>query len=109
MLFEFLQEGSYVLTYIGNSYFFLSNKYQLIKDTDSVMLALTEETLSECIKEDKKMEWQQEVKSRWFADESEESQKRPGLLKTEAKLNSGIYVGLSSKVIIQERNSFNIN
>jgi hypothetical protein len=62
------------------------------------MLGLTEEKLSDCVKEDRRSEWDRDIKDRWFAGESEESQKTPGLLKTEAKLNSGIYVGLSSKV-----------
>ena len=62
------------------------------------MLGLTEDKLSDCVKEDRKSEWERDISCRWFAGESEESQKTPGLLKSEAELKSGIYVGLSSKV-----------
>ena len=62
-------------------------------DTDSILLALTEESLDDLVKDGKANEWSA-VKKKWFADESPRSQKTPGLLKTEFETTTGRYIAL---------------
>ena len=62
-------------------------------DTDSIMLALVEDSLDDLVKPGKEAEWNQ-IKSKWFADSSPRSQKTPGLLKEEFTTTTGSFVGL---------------
>ena len=73
--------------------------YNLSSDTDSILVALSAEELDDVVKPHMRSAWPQ-VKKRWFADESPEQQKTPGLLKEEFRSTDGHYIGLSSKCYI---------
>ena len=67
------------------------------------MLALTAKDYIDCVKDDLKERWLTEIIPKWFAitgdtAEARYSQKKPGLLKLEAQLTTGLFCGLSSKV-----------
>jgi hypothetical protein len=68
-------------------------------DTDSFLIAMTEETLDQCVKDDMKEKWA-ELKPKWFAGSSMASQKEPGLLKEEAGISRGWFLALSPKCYI---------
>ena len=87
VLREFLVKGKWKMCYA---------------DTDSFMLALTEDSLEECVKENRREEWRSVIIPKWFAwDENDlASQKEPGLLKTEASLSKGWFIALSPKCYI---------
>ena len=63
------------------------------------MFGLTESSFNECVKPELKSKWKNEIEPSWFAGNDERRQKQPGLLKPEATLTNGIFVGLSSKVL----------
>lgn len=63
------------------------------------MLGLSAESLDDLVKDNMRAKWP-EVKKKWFADSTPESQKTPGLLKEEFRSNDGSYVALSSKCYI---------
>ena len=63
------------------------------------MLALTAESLDDVVKDEMRESWPN-IKKRWFADHTPESQKTPGLLKEEFQSNDGFFIGLSSKCYI---------
>jgi len=70
-------------------------------DTDSLMLALTRDSLLECVKPELIQEWNSLILPKWFVDEdSIASQKEPGLLKEEARLTKGMFIALSPKCYI---------
>lgn len=69
-------------------------------DTDSFLIAMTEETLDDCVKDELKDEWHNHVKPRWFAGDTMKSQKEPGLLKEEAGISKGWFLALSPKCYI---------
>lgn len=75
-------------------------------DTDSFMLALTRDTLDECVKGELRQRWEEEIKPRWFVKEKgtrEEllsSAKEPGLLKVEAEIKTGWFIAPSPKCYI---------
>ena len=62
-------------------------------DTDSILLALTEDSLDDLVKPGKEQEWSQ-LKTKWFATETARSQKTPGLLKVEFETSTGRFIGL---------------
>ncbi|CAG5101516.1 Oidioi.mRNA.OKI2018_I69.YSR.g17166.t1.cds [Oikopleura dioica] len=66
-------------------------------DTDSLAYARTRATLKECVKPHLVKMWEEAVEPQWFAGESVESQKEPGLLKEEASIQSGWFLTLSPK------------
>ena len=68
-------------------------------DTDSFLIAMTEETLDLCVKDELKEEWEI-LKPKWFAGETMASQKEPGLLKEEAGISRGWFLALSPKCYI---------
>lgn len=70
-------------------------------DTDSFLLALTEDTLAECVRPELLQKWENEMVPKWFVNDAVfASQKEPGLLKEEASITSGWYIGLSPKCYI---------
>ena len=87
VLREFLKKGTWKLCYA---------------DTDSFMLALTENSLEECVQLERLEEWRTVIVPKWFAwdDNDLASQKEPGLLKTEASLSKGWFIALSPKCYI---------
>jgi hypothetical protein len=69
-------------------------------DTDSFLIAMTEDSLEDCVKDELKEEWINTVKPKWFAGESMASQKEPGLLKEEAGISRGWFLALSPKCYV---------
>ena len=69
-------------------------------DTDSFLIAMTEDSLDECVKDELKDDWNNRVKQKWFAGETMASQKEPGLLKEEAGISRGWFLALSPKCYI---------
>ena len=82
VLKEYMQPGSVLFVYA---------------DTDSFLLGQTELELIDCVKPALREKWQNEILPKWFANETLESQKEPGLLKVEAEITRGWYLGLSPK------------
>ena len=83
MLHEFLVPGSYRLQYC---------------DTDSLMLSMSGKNIDDIVRSDKRRDWFEIEKPRWFADETPRQQKTPGYLKSEMRVENGTSVCLSSKV-----------
>ena len=71
----------------------------MFSDTDSLLLALSSESIDDCVKPEMRENWPA-VLEKWFADETPEKQKTPGYLKEEFRSNEGCFVGLSSKCYI---------
>ena len=69
---------------------------ELLIDTDSILIALSEDTLDEAVRPELREEWETE-KLKWFADETPEMKKTPGYLKEEFSSDNGVFIGLSSK------------
>ena len=69
-------------------------------DTDSFLIAMTEDSLDDCVLDNLKTEWMEQVRPKWFAGESIASQKEPGLLKEEAGISRGWFLALSPKCYI---------
>jgi hypothetical protein len=71
-------------------------------DTDSFTIAITENTLDECVEPELLKEWQEEVKPVWFANCAKDcthascSKRQPGPFKKE--FEGSDFVGLSSKM-----------
>lgn len=91
VLDEFMRPGSYKFCYA---------------DTDSFMLALTRDTLDECVKPELAGRWRSEILPAWFVKSDKErytreellaSAKEPGLLKVEAEIKSGWFIAPSPK------------
>ncbi|CAG5101490.1 Oidioi.mRNA.OKI2018_I69.YSR.g17140.t1.cds [Oikopleura dioica] len=68
-------------------------------DTDSLAYARTRPTLKACVKPHLVKMWEKAVEPQWFAGQSVESQKEPGLLKEEASIQSGWFITLSPSVM----------
>jgi len=86
LLEKYLRNGSFTFCYC---------------DTDSFMLAITEDSIDRCVKNDLHQDWVNNVKPSWFADpDCPRSCKEPGLLKIEAQINSGWFIALSAKCYI---------
>ena len=69
-------------------------------DTDSFLIAMTEDSIDDCVKDDMKERWMNQIKPKWFAGSSMASQKEPGLLKEEAGISRGWFLALSPKCFI---------
>ncbi|CAG5113877.1 Oidioi.mRNA.OKI2018_I69.chr2.g7967.t1.cds [Oikopleura dioica] len=70
-------------------------------DTDSLMVAMTADSLRECVKPSLVKEWDEEMVPKWFAKAGDAaSQKEPGLLKEEHRINKGWMIALSPKCYI---------
>jgi len=81
--------------------YLVPGKYKMCyADTDSFLLALTEKTLIECVRPDKLAEWNDKIAPKWFAIDTPESSKEPGLLKEEASIESGWFIAISPKAYI---------
>ena len=74
----------------------LIQKPLIILDTDSLLIGLTALTMDELVRDEMKSSWEQN-KEKWFADETVEQSKKPGLLKREFGCSRGRFLGLSSK------------
>ena len=69
----------------------------MILDTDSLMLGYTGKNLSEIVRQEKHESWH-EVVENWFSKENNiRSEKTPGLLKTEKKIQDGHFIALTPK------------
>ena len=55
---------------------------------------MTENSLDDLVKPDRKKEWEEIIKPRWFADDTPRGQKTPGYLKEEFTTDNGRYIGL---------------
>ena len=62
------------------------------------MFGLTQGSFRDCVKPELVARWDTEIVPNWFVDDTIESKRKPGLLKSEKSANSGVFVGLSSKV-----------
>ena len=91
MLRTYMEPGSYRLCYA---------------DTDSFALTLCNDHIDECVRPALRDEYFATVKPKWFATECDKtptcndckrSQKKPGLLKIEAKITSGWLLATSPK------------
>jgi hypothetical protein len=98
MLREYMEEGSYRLCYA---------------DTDSFALTLCHDHIDECVRPQLREKYFAEIKPKWFAAECEKtptcddckrSQKKPGLLKIEAKITSGWLLATSPKCYLMAAN-----
>ena len=70
-------------------------------DTDSFMLAMTEETIDECVKCELREEWRRDILPKWFAVMGDKaSEKEPGLLKEEARISKGWFIAISPKCYV---------
>jgi len=94
MLREYMEPGSYRLCYC---------------DTDSFALTLCEDHIDDCVKPHLAAKYHAEIKPKWFAAECDQkptcadcrrSQKKPGLLKIEARITSGWLLATSPKCYI---------
>ena len=65
-----------------------------MKDTDSILLGLTADSLLNLVREEKKDNWVKNVVPVWFADNTPTGQKTPGFLKEEFTTTRGSFVAL---------------
>ena len=83
-------------------------------DTDSFALSLCEPHIDDCVRPELREKYLREIKPKWFASECEKmpacndckrSQKKPGLLKIEARLTSGWLLATSPKCYMMAENA----
>ena len=82
VLHEYLQKGAFRLIYC---------------DTDSLAMSIAGTSLDDIVRPEKKREWDESIKPRWFADDTPRQQKLPGYLKKEWETSNGTMVALSAK------------
>ena len=94
MLREYMEEGSYRVCYA---------------DTDSFAISLDRDHIDDCIRPELREKYLAEIKPKWYATECEKtptcndckrSQKKPGLLKIEARITTGWLLATSPKCYI---------
>ena len=58
------------------------------------MIGMTKDSLDALVKPEQQKDWEENIKSIWFSDDSPAGQKTPGYLKVEFTTTRGKFIGL---------------